>query len=186
MSKHKRRRHLKEFETDEKWNDWKTLNPEERAYAYFYFENPKKFRRRYALVIGADLMIGCLTIAMTAVLMLMTFLTTMDEDIAVRIFYFGSLVVGFTLVASKIQVVYGRIRLVWMSVGIYVICLLISIPAIAYRPPLFLYFMALLSPLTGLLVLNSPRCRELRYKMLEIRHKREDTIATLKQQGRWK
>lgn len=186
MSKHKRRRHLNEFETDGKWNDWKTMNPEERAYAYFYFENPKRFRRRYALVIGADLLVGCLTIAMTAVLILMTFLTTVAEDLAVKIFYFSSLAVGLALFVSKIQVAYGRIRLVWMSVGIYVICLLISLPAIAYRPPLFLYVMALLSPLTGLLVLNSPRCRELRHKMLEVRHKREAIITTLKEQGRWK
>lgn len=87
---------------------------------------------------------------------------------------------------SKAQVNYGHIRAVWISVGIYLICLLISLPAIAYRPPLFLYAMSLLSPLTGLLILNSNRCRELRHKMVEIRLKREDIIATLKKQGRWK
>ncbi|MCZ3011407.1 hypothetical protein NYY91_18650, partial [Acinetobacter baumannii] len=87
---------------------------------------------------------------------------------------------------SKAQVNYGHIRAVWISVGIYLICLLISLPAIAYRPPLFLYDMSLLSPLTGLLILNSNRCRELRHKMVEIRLKREDIIATLKKQGRWK
>jgi len=70
--------------------------------------------------------------------------------------------------------------------GIYLICLLVSLPAIAYRPNAYLYSMALLSPLIGLLILNSKRCRELRHTMLEIRHKREAIIATLKKQGRWK
>jgi hypothetical protein len=46
--------------------------------------------------------------------------------------------------------------------------------------------MALLGPLVGLLILNSNRCREMRQKMLEIRHKREAIIATLKEQGKWK
>jgi hypothetical protein len=36
------------------------------------------------------------------------------------------------------------------------------------------------------LILNSHRCRELRHKLVEIRHKREAVIATLKKQGRWK
>lgn len=53
-------------------------------------------------------------------------------------------------------------------------------------PPLLLYFMALLSPLIGLLALNSTRSRERRHKMVEIRQKREAIIATLKKQGRWK
>lgn len=186
MSTRKTVKNLGESKMDEPWKDWKTMTPEERAYAYFYFEDPQKFRRRYALVMGADVLAGCFTIAMTASLLLVTFLSKLSEDHAIKIFFFGSLALGLVLFFSKIQVNYGRIRMVWMSVGIYVMCLLISLPAIAYRPPLLLYFMALLSPLIGLLVLNSNRSRELRHKMVETRHKREAIIATLKKQGRWK
>ena len=186
MSRRNTAKDLGKFETFEQWKDWKTMTPEERAYAYSHFENPRKFRRRYALVIGADLLAGCFTIAMTASLVLVTFLSRLSEDLAVTLFFFGSVAMGLVLFISKIQVTYGRIRWVWISVGIYLICLLISLPAIAFRPPLPLYFMALLSPLTGLLILNSNRCRELRHKRLEIRHKREDIIATLKKQGKWK
>ena len=46
--------------------------------------------------------------------------------------------------------------------------------------------MALLAPLIGLLILNSNRCRERRQTSVDIRHKREAIIASLKQQGRWK
>ena len=112
-----------------------------------------------SVLVGADVLAGCFTIAMTAVLLLVTFLSGLPEDRAIKIFFFGSLVAGLVLFVSKIQVTYGRIHLVWMSVGIYVICLLISLPAITYRPPLFLYFMALLSPLIGLLILNTSRFR---------------------------
>jgi hypothetical protein len=186
MSKRKTAGHLEEFERDEQWKDWKTMTPEERACAYLYFENPRTFRRRYALVIGADVLAGCFTIAMTAVLLLVTFLSVLPDERAVKIFFFGSLATGLVLFVSKIQVAYGRIHLVWMSVGIYLMCLVISLPAIAYRPPLALYSMALLSPLIGLLILNSNRCRELRHKMVELRHKRENHIAILKKQDKWK
>lgn len=186
MSKHVPKKGLSGSEKDEIYEDRKALTSEDRAYAYFYFENPQTFRRRYALVIGADLLAGCFTIAMTAVLLLVTFLSRLPEDLAIKIFFYGSVTTGFVLFFSKAQVTYGRVRLVWISVGIYVICLLISLPAIAYHPPLFLYAMSLLSPLTGLLILNSNRCRELRHKMVEIRHERENIIATLKKQGRWK
>lgn len=186
MSKHVPKKGLSGSEKDEIYEDRKALTSEDRAYAYFYFENPQTFRRRYALVIGADLITGCSTIAMTAVLLLLTFLSRLPEDLATKICFLGSIAAGLVLFFSKAQVNYGHIRAVWISVGIYLICLLISLPAIAYRPPLFLYAMSLLSPLTGLLILNSNRCRELRHKMVEIRLKREDIIATLKKQGRWK
>lgn len=186
MSKRETAKDPGESPMDKKCNAWKALPSDERAYAYFYFENPRKFRRRYWLVMGADVIAGCFTIAMTAVLLLVTFLSTISEDLAIKIFFFGSVTTGLVLFFSKIQVTYGRIHLVWVSVGIYAICLLISLSAIAYRPPPLLYAMSLLSPLTGLLILNSHRCRELRHKMVELRHKREAIIATLKKQGRWK
>lgn len=186
MSKRETAKDPGESAMDEKSKAWRALPSDERAYAYFYFENPRKFRRRYGLVMGADVLAGCFTIAMTAVLLLVTFLSTISEDLAIKIFFFGSVTTGLVLIFSKIQVTYGRIHLVWVSVGIYAICLLISLPAIAYRPPPLLYSTALLCPLIGLLILNSHRCRELRHKMVEIRHKREAIIATLKKQGRWK
>lgn len=71
---------------------------------------------------------------------------------------------------------YGRIHGIWINVAVYLACLLVSLPAITYGPNIYIYSMAL-SPLTGLLILNSKRCRELRHKMVEIRHKREAIIA---------
>ena len=87
---------------------------------------------------------------------------------------------------AQIEVLYGRIHWVWVNVAIYLACLLVALPSIAYLPNAYLYSLCLLSPLIGLLILNSNRCRELRHKMVEIRHKREAIIATLKKQGRWK
>lgn len=123
---------------------------------------------------------------MMGILVLVTYLDSALEDRTLRNWFFGGLAVSILFSLAQIQVVYGRPHWVWINVGIYFVCLLISLPAITYRPNTYLYSMALLGPLVGLLILNSNRCREMRQKMLEIRHKREAIIATLKEQGKWK
>ena len=155
-------------------------------YSAVFIENPWKIITRYTPVIGADFLVACASIALTAILTLLTYLSTYPIGFATKTFFFGSTGLGAAFAIAKYQVLYGRIHWVWLNVAIYLICLLISLPAIAYRPNFYLYSMTLLGPLTGLLILNSHRCRELRHKMVEIRHKREAIIATLKKQSRWK
>jgi hypothetical protein len=48
---------------------------------------------------------------------------------------------------------------------------------IQYPPHLLVYTSAVLFPLFGLLLLNSKRHREMRKKLLEIRHLRQAVIA---------
>lgn len=133
-------------------------------------------------VIGADILVACTSIGLTAILTMLTYLSTSPIGFATKTSFFGATGLGAVFALAKYEVLYGRIHWVWLNMAIYLICLLVSLPAIAYRPNAYLYSMALLSPL----ILNSKRCRELRHKMLEIRHKREAIIATLKKQGRWK
>ena len=137
-------------------------------------------------VIGADILVACTSIGLTAILTMLTYLSTYPIGFATKTSFFGATGLGAVFALAKYEVLYGRIHWVLLNMAIYLICLLVSLPAIAYRPNAYLYSMALLSPLIGLLILNSKRCRELRHKMLEIRHKREAIIATLKKQGRWK
>jgi hypothetical protein len=162
-------------------SDAETRGADSRFSHYFYLEDPRTFRRRYGLVIGAELVTGCLTIAMTSVLLLTTYFSNLAEHQAAKMFFFGCLVIGLVFFFAKIEVICGRVKLVWINAGIYLICLLISLTTIAYRPPTTLYFIALLSPLVGLLILNSHRCRELRQKSHELRLKRQAITAILKQ-----
>lgn len=157
-----------------------------RNYSAAFIENPRQLLKRYMPVIGADLLVGCASIALTAILAMLTYLSTSAVDVAAKTIFLGGMGLGAAFALAKAEVLYGRIHWVWINVAIYLICLLVALPAIAYRPDVYLYSMSLLCPLIGLLILNSNRCRELRQKMVEIRHKREDIIATLKKQGKWK
>ncbi|WP_455929105.1 hypothetical protein [Pseudomonas fluorescens] len=155
-------------------------------YSTVFIENPWEIIKRYTPVISADLLVACASIALTATLTMLTYLSSYPISFAAKTFFFSATGLGAVYAVAKYQVLYGRIHWVWLNVAIYLICLLVSLPAIAYRPNVYLYSMTLIGPLTGLLILNSNRCRELRHKMVDIRHKREDIIATLKKQGRWK
>lgn len=155
-------------------------------YSASFIENPWTLLKRYMLIIGADALLGCFSIALSTILAMLTYLASYPIDFSAKVSYVGALGLGATFSLAKAEVLYGRIHWVWISVAIYLICLLVSLPAIAYRPNVYLYALTLLGPLTGLLILNSNRCRELRHKMVEIRHKREAIITALKSQGRWK
>lgn len=156
------------------------------SYSAAFIENPWQLLKRYMAVIGSDALVGCFSVALTAILAMLTYLSASPIDFSARIAFLGALGLGAMFALAKAQVLYGRIHWVWINVGIYLACVAISLPAIAYSPNLYLYTITLLVPLFGLLILNSNRCRELRHTMVEIRHKREAIIATLKKQGRWK
>ena len=59
-------------------------------------------------------------------------------------------------------------------------CLLFALPMIQYDLHTLVYGSAVLFPLLGLLLLNSKRHREMRQKLLEIRHLRQAAIAKRK------
>jgi len=166
--------------------DSKALSGWDLFYAKFYIEDPRPWRRRYLLVFGGWLLSGCFSIALTGVLIMVTYLSEAPEASSLRNWFFGGVAMSVVFSVAQLEVLYGRIHWVWVNVAIYLACLLVALPSIAYRPNAYLYSLCLLSPLIGLLILNSNRCRELRHKMVEIRHKREAIIATLKKQGRWK
>ncbi|WP_439864738.1 hypothetical protein [Pseudomonas antarctica] len=155
-------------------------------YSFFYIVDPSLLRRRYMFVIGGWMLSGCFAIAMTGILILLTYLDGAHDNDTLRNWFFGGIALSVVFSVAQIQVLYGHRHWIWVNVGIYIALLLVSLPTINYQPNTYLYATALLSPLIGLLILNSNRCREMRHTMVEIRQKRQDIIATLKKQGRWK
>lgn len=155
-------------------------------YSAAFIENPWQLLKRYMPLIGIDAIVGCCSIALAAILATLTYLATYTVDVIAKTGFMGGMGLGAAFALAKAEVLYGRIHWVWVNVAVYCLCFLTSLPSIIYKPDTYLYVMALLCPLVGLLILNSARCRELRRKMVEVRHKRENIITTLKKQGRWK
>ncbi|MFB3303965.1 hypothetical protein [Pseudomonas sp. AMR01] len=161
-------------------------NIKNRCYSAAFIEDPWQLLKRYMPLIAGDMLAGCCSIALTTILAMLTYLSTQTVDVMAKTVFLCSIGLGGVFALAKAEVLYGRIHWVWINVSVYFICLVASLPTIVYQPNTYLYAAALLNPLIGLLILNSNRCREMRHKMVEIRQKRQDIIATLKKQGRWK
>lgn len=188
----KKQRALKTLESlgfdssSSKLPDGKTMDGKDPCYSIFYIEDPRPLCKRYMPVIGGWILAGCFSIAMTGVLILDTYLSGAPENTTLRNWFFSGLAISVVFSIAQVQVLYGRRHWVWINVAIYLLCLLISLATIFWLPNTYISSMALAAPLTGLLILNSNRCRELRHKMVEIRQKRKTIIAPLKKQRRWK
>lgn len=92
----------------------------------------------------------------------------------------GGSAVTLVAVHCNFMVMRGRPRWVWGLVGVLVLCLLSVLPTIEGRPHKVIYVMAVLFPLLGLLLLNSKRHREMRGKLVDIRHQRERLSQAIK------
>ncbi|MDQ0653540.1 hypothetical protein [Pseudomonas cedrina] len=187
MKKQRARKILKEKGyADSSAPDGKTMSEDDFHYSIFYLIDPRLLRKRYMYVMGGWILTGCFSIALTGLLVLDTYLCGAAEDATLRNWFFSGIAISAVFCIAQAQVLYGHIHWVWINVGVYCFCFLASLLSITYNPDIYLFSMSLLGPLIGLLILNSSRCRELRHQMIEIRHKREARIITLKQQGQWK
>lgn len=76
-----------------------------------------------------------------------------------------SLIVGM----SNAMILYGRPQWIRVMVGVFAFCLLILLSPSAYRHNTYVWFLGVLFPLLGLLVINSGRHTRMRRKMVQVR-----------------
>ncbi|NWB83278.1 MULTISPECIES: hypothetical protein [Pseudomonas] len=94
--------------------------------------------------------------------------------------FLGGVAITLVVVHCNFMVVRGRPQWVWGLVVVLVVCLLSVLPTLEDRPHKVIYALAVLFPLLGLLLLNSKRHREMRSKLVDIRHQREALKNALK------
>ncbi|AVE06850.1 hypothetical protein [Pseudomonas palleroniana] len=105
-----------------------------------------------------------------------------DADPALKSSYSGLLILLLVVVIvfSNVMIARGR---TWATglVAVYLGgCLLFVLPMIQYHLHALAYGSGVFFPLMGLLLLNSKRHREMRQKLVEVRHLRETMIAQRK------
>lgn len=133
----------------------------------------KAFFRRYFLAFLGGIFAAYFSLAFAVALSFVTYFQNAPlADSGFYIFLAGA-ALTLLIVHSNFMIVRGRPRWVWMVVGVLVACLLFVLPMIQYTPPRVIYVLALLSPLLGLLFLNSNGQREMRTQLVEIRRQRE-------------
>lgn len=91
--------------------------------------------------------------------------------------WFAVIFAALFVVNSNFLVVRGHAWAVWGMVGFFVVCLLVVLPTLQYRPHWFIYSECLFWPLLGLLLLNSKGYRSMVGKLVEVRRVREAAKA---------
>ncbi len=102
----------------------------------------------------------------------------MDDNL--KYSFLGGLALTWGIVQCNFMIARGRPQWVWPLVALLSLCILAVLPTIAFGPHPLSYGLSLLFPLLGLLLLNSRRHREMRQKLVEIRHLRQAVIASRK------
>ena len=90
------------------------------------------------------------------------------------------LILVAVLVLGNVMIARGYTWATRLMAGYLGACLLFVLPMIQYDLNRLVYGSAVLFPLLGLLLLNSNRHREMRQRLLEIRHLRQAVIAARK------
>lgn len=95
---------------------------------------------------------------------------------------FGGLALTLVIVHCNFMIARGRPQWTWGLTILLGFCLVGVIPTIEYRPHKLIYSLSLLFPLIALLLLNSKRHREMRNRLVEIRHERQRIKREAKRQ----
>lgn len=141
---------------------------------------------RHRLALFGGVLAICASVGTASTLMNLTYFADSSDEFATGAFLIGSALACTLFGIAQSAVLHGYPQWAWLQAGVFMIYFLAVIPTAIYSPDRTLFSLALLSPLIGLLCLNSRRQREMRRKMFEIRHERRAIIATLKKQGKWK
>jgi len=94
----------------------------------------------------------------------------------VEIILATAMVLCLIVVISHFLLVKGRIWAVWPVVGVFLLCLVISLLGYSRDLPAWVNVSTIMFPLLGLLILNSRRHREMRQHLLFLRRQREGLL----------
>ncbi|SDV06279.1 hypothetical protein [Pseudomonas mucidolens] len=141
------------------------------------------FLARYFPVFMGTILLGCFSGSTLLSLAETTYWRALEPSVRGGYAGFGTLVLVLVLVLGNFMIARGRAWAVWMVASYFLVCLAAVLPMFAYRPHQGVYAFAVLLPLLGLLLLNSKRHREMRARLLEIRHERQRIKREAKRQN---
>jgi hypothetical protein len=140
----------------------------------------KQFLARYFPVFMGTIFLGCFSGAALLVLSGATYWRALEPSVRSNYVGLGTLALVSVLVLGNLLIARGRAWATWWVAGYFLACLAAAVPTFAYGPHQGVYVFAVLLPLLGLLLINSKRHREMRSKLVEIRHQRERIIQSAK------
>ena len=122
---------------------------------------------------------GCLGGSAAISLAASTYFADVPVATNATVSWFVVLFAALFVTNSNFLVVRGHAWAVWGMVGFFVVCLLVTLPTLAYEPHWFIYSECLFWQLLGLLLINSKGYRAMVGKLVGVRRLREAAKAEL-------
>ena len=144
------------------------------------FPDLSSFLTRYFPVFMGTIFMAIFSGASALSLAGVTYLRGVDPSLKANYSVLAILVLVAVLVVGNVMIARGYPWADRLVAGYLAGCLLFVVPMIQYHPHMQVYCSAVLFPLFGLLLLNSKRHREMRQKLVEVRHLRQAAIAKYK------
>ncbi|NWC11449.1 hypothetical protein HX776_21905 [Pseudomonas agarici] len=131
--------------------------------------NPLLALSRYSFTGGAGVILGCFSIVFTALLLMLTYLPSAPIGVQSTVVVLGGVAVVMAFSFAESAILWGHVHWVWFKVAVLVSCLLLSLPTLLYGAPPVLYILGLVTPLLGLLLLNSTSQHAMRRDVVKLR-----------------
>lgn len=144
----------------------------------------RSFLVRYLFVFMGVIFAGCFAASATVSLAMSTYFRAVPVDIRATSGWAATVIIAMVIVHSNYLIVRGRPWCAWVMVAVLAACLLTVLPTIQYDPHKFIYAEGVFWPLLGVLLLSSKRHREMRARLLDIRHERQRIKRETRQQSR--
>ncbi len=136
--------------------------------------NPVRWLARYYPVFIGVVLCSCLAIGTAVAVIGFSYLSDVPLKPTKGVALVGGgALMGLVVFLTHFMMVRGRLGAIWGIVAVLFGCLLVGLPSYVYQPPLGVYAIVVLSPLVGLLLLNSKRHRQMRQHFLELRQQRK-------------
>ena len=111
-----------------------------------YLLDPRPLWARHRLALFGGLIALCVSIAITAALMNLTYFAHASDELTSDAFFIAGGIACVVFGVAQSLVLHGYPRWVWLQVGVFIIDLLLVVPTILYNPDHLLFTLALLSP----------------------------------------
>ena len=135
------------------------------------------FLSRYFPVFMGAILASVFSLAFAVPLFFESYFRDLSVADTAKYSFIGGIALTMVIVHCNFMIARGHPQWVWPLVVLLGLCFACVLPTIVYQPHAFIYGVSVLLPLLALLLLNSKRHREMRQKLVEVRHLREAVIA---------
>ncbi|MFA7945978.1 hypothetical protein ACEK06_26565 [Pseudomonas brenneri] len=140
----------------------------------------RSFLSKYFPVFMGAIFASIFTLVFAVSLFFDSYYQDLSMEESAQYSFLAGIALTLVIVHCNFMIARGRAQWVWPLVVLLGLCFLGVLPTLGDQQHALIYVLSLLFPLLGLLLLNSKRHREMRQKLVEVRHLRQAATAKYK------